>query len=52
MRKLVEADLIAGDHEVVWNGRDDHGARLPAGIYFTNLRTPAHASATRMILVK
>lgn len=52
VRKLVEADLIAGDHEVVWNGRDDHGARLPAGIYFTNLRTPAHASATRMILVK
>jgi hypothetical protein len=33
VRTLVDADLVAGAHEVLWDGADDHGARLAPGLY-------------------
>lgn len=43
IRRLVQGTRPAGSHEVVWNGWDGAGHRLPSGVYFARL---AHAAGT------
>ena len=45
---LVSGQVSAGPHSVVWDGRDDRGARLPPGVYFARLEA-ADAARTRKI---
>ncbi len=33
VRRLVDASLTAGDHQEVWNGRDDSGRAVASGVY-------------------
>lgn len=33
VRTLLEAQLMAGEHTVIWDAKDDAGVRVPAGIY-------------------
>jgi|GEM_PF-6689897 len=44
---LVDGNLAAGPHEVVFEGRD-----LPSGIYLSRLTTPAGTSESKMMLVR
>jgi hypothetical protein len=37
VRGLLDADLSAGDHDRVWDGRDDSGMPVATGIYFARL---------------
>ncbi len=37
VRTLVNAELAAGPHEVVWDGRDDTGRAMAPGLYFARL---------------
>ncbi len=37
---LDDREYPAGSHQVTWDGRNDHGEELPAGIYFVRLRLP------------
>ncbi|MEZ4387527.1 MAG: immune inhibitor A [Candidatus Krumholzibacteriia bacterium] len=34
VRELVDAEVAAGPHAVVWDGRDDAGRDLPSGVYY------------------
>ena len=36
---LAGASLPAGIHPLVWDGRDESGARAPRGVYFARMRT-------------
>jgi len=38
VRTLVEAQQPAGRYTVQWDGRDDSGRQLPAGVYFYRLK--------------
>ncbi|MEZ4648028.1 MAG: FlgD immunoglobulin-like domain containing protein [Candidatus Eisenbacteria bacterium] len=38
VRTLVQGELEAGAHDVVWDGRDESGNLLSSGIYWTQLR--------------
>ncbi|MBK8167258.1 MAG: hypothetical protein IPK64_15055 [bacterium] len=49
---LRNGTLAAGDHHVVWNGRSDTGASLPAGQYRYVLATVEGRVARSMVLVK
>jgi len=42
----------AGEHVVVWDGRDDSGARVASGAYFYRLEADGQAAALKMILVQ
>jgi hypothetical protein len=42
-RVLVDADLAAGLHQVLWDGNDDGGARVPPGVYRAVLMVGDHA---------
>lgn len=43
--------LPEGEHEVVWDGRDDLGARVGAGIYSAVLTSATGAAATKLIVI-
>ena len=40
VRTLQRGSLAAGLHQFEWNGRDDSGRRVPAGVYFVTLDGP------------
>jgi flagellar hook assembly protein FlgD len=50
----VKSFMSAGDHEVVWNGRDDAGNPVASGVYFYQLRLRASetVASRRMVLVR
>jgi hypothetical protein len=52
VRTLVHGTVSAGEHEVAWDGRDDSGRRLAAGVYFCRFRMGAAAETRRLVLVQ
>jgi hypothetical protein len=52
VRTLVSGFVPAGEHEVVWNGRNDAGDRVASGVYFYRLRTGDIVETRKMVLLK
>lgn len=52
VRTLIDAAPRAGRHEVRWDGRDDHGTRLGAGIYFARVVAGTERASRRIVLVR
>ena len=51
VRRLDSAAATAGPHEIVWDGRDDGGARTSPGLYFVRLRA-SEGVVTRAVVVE
>lgn len=49
---LVEADQRAGQHVVVWDGRDHMGQDVASGLYFCRLGASKFAQTVKMMLLK
>jgi predicted nucleotidyltransferase len=52
VRALEDVERPAGQHEVMWNGRDDEGVPVGAGVYFCRLQAGSLSTTTRMVLLK
>lgn len=52
VRTLVNDSRPAGPHSEVWNGQDDRGNAVAAGVYFARLSALGSVDAKRMVLVK
>jgi hypothetical protein len=52
IRDLVSAVKVSGDHQVVWDGRDDRRVPVSSGVYIYELRTADHRAVKRMLLMK
>ena len=52
VRTLADSNHPAGDYERAWDGRDEHGTAVAAGVYFYRLSTGAQTLTRKMILVK
>ena len=52
VRELVSGTMAKGIHSVVWNGCDDSGLSVSAGLYVTQLRMGEVVRTGRMTLVK
>ncbi len=52
IRTLLSGFVPAGDHEAVWNGRDDSGRPAASGVYFYRLHTDGFAETRKMVLLK
>jgi len=50
--KLVDSQLVAGSHSVVWNGIDMSGKEVSGGIYFYQINAGNFNQTRRMILLK
>lgn len=51
VRRLGGGWFAAGTRTVEWDGRDDAGARLPAGIYFVTLDVAGRTATSRVTLL-
>jgi hypothetical protein len=52
VRTLVSGHLDAGEHRVVWDGRDARGVRVGSGIYFSRLQAGETARVRKMVLAQ
>jgi flagellar hook capping protein FlgD len=52
VRVLANGWLPAGNQEILWNGRDQHGANLGPGVYFVRLRSQQRVVTTRVALLR
>ena len=52
VRTLVDRDLQAARHRVVWDGADDAGRRQPSGVYYYQLGTDENVVRRKMTMVK
>ncbi|MBN1560810.1 glycoside hydrolase family 9 protein, partial [candidate division KSB1 bacterium] len=49
---LVHARQSAGDHRVVWDGRDESGAMVSAGVYLCRMIAGDFTQTSKMILLR
>jgi len=52
VRRLESGYRSPGRHEASWNATDDHGRRMPAGIYFLRFSAGGQASSRRVTLMR
>ena len=50
--ELVNGQMEAGYHTIVWNASDMSGLPLSNGVYFYRMITPAYNSVKKMVLLK
>ena len=51
VRTLLKEEMAAGPWEVVWNGLDDRGIPVAAGVYLYHLRTDRFSAGGRMMVL-
>jgi hypothetical protein len=51
VKSLVHGVQEAGEHQAVWNGTNEAGARVAAGVYFCRLTCAAGTRVERMVFV-
>ena len=49
VRTLVDEERVAGQYSVLWDGRDDEGEVMSAGVYFYRLGTDASSEASEVM---
>lgn len=52
VRTLVSENRSAGDHEVIWDGKNEQGGAVPSGMYFYRYISGGETTARKMTLVK
>jgi flagellar hook assembly protein FlgD len=52
VRSLVNGDVKAGNHSIVWNGTDDNGKPVSSGVYLYRMQTSGYAKTQKMMLMK
>lgn len=49
---LVKGIQAAGEHHIVWDGRDSRGHDVAAGVYFARITVPGYSNSIKMLLLK
>jgi peptidase C25-like protein/flagellar hook capping protein FlgD len=52
VKQLLTGSLCAGEHSVLWNGKDIKGEVVSSGIYFYQVQTPSKTISKKMLLLK
>ncbi len=52
LRVLADAELPAGRHERIWDGRDAAGRVLPSGVYFARMESGSAIRIGKLLLLK
>lgn len=50
-RTLVDCELAAGEHNLIWDGRDDKGAGVSSGVYLCQLSKQGNVQTRKMLLL-
>jgi hypothetical protein len=51
VRTLVRGSLVEGDHAITWDGMDDNGAEVPAGVYVVRLAVGGQERTMRALVL-
>jgi dipeptidyl aminopeptidase/acylaminoacyl peptidase len=49
VRTLLSGVLVSGWHEAPWDGRDDSGGRVPAGVYFCRMQSGSFSLVEKLV---
>jgi hypothetical protein len=49
VRTLLDGSASAGPNSITWDGLDDRGQRVRAGVYFYRLESPGHRADRRLV---
>ncbi|MBC8367226.1 T9SS type A sorting domain-containing protein [bacterium] len=49
---LWDGQQAAGNHELIWNGRDQNGHELSSGVYFLKFTAESYTQSQKLILLK
>ncbi len=52
VKNLVNDHVDAGEHSIIWNGKDLNGADVSSGVYFYRLKTADGVQNKKMLLLK
>ncbi|TKJ44417.1 hypothetical protein CEE36_01360 [candidate division TA06 bacterium B3_TA06] len=52
VRILIDANQAGGNHSVEWDGADNAGCLLPAGVYFSRIETDHSTLTQKVVLVR
>lgn len=52
VRSLVSGNYQAGEHPVVWDGKDDSGRDVGSGLYFTRFQAGELTASQKMVLLR
>ncbi len=52
IKTLVNGAYPIGEHNVVWNGKDNNGKTVSSGVYFYHMLSKEYSSTKKMILMK
>ncbi len=52
VRSLLDGPSAAGMRTVTWNGRDDEGRAVSAGVYVVRVTSSGRTASTRLVLVR
>lgn len=52
VRVLVDGAVAAGRHRAIWDGKDDAGTTVPAGVYFLRLLGAGQRSQQRLVVIR
>ncbi|MDZ4181937.1 MAG: FlgD immunoglobulin-like domain containing protein [Candidatus Cloacimonadaceae bacterium] len=52
VKTLLNENMTAGKHSVVWDGDDDNGRKVSSGVYLYRLSTPFSSKSAKMLLMK
>jgi hypothetical protein len=52
VKTLLNKDMEAGLHSVVWNGKDMNNVAVASGVYFYRISSPSNTETRKMLLMK
>jgi hypothetical protein len=52
MRTLMDGPLSPGSHLVLWDGKDDAGANLASGVYFSRMESGNFSQTRKIVLTR
>lgn len=52
VRSLYKGTLAGGNHQLVWDGRDNDGKGVGSGIYFARINAGSYTKNVKMVLMK
>jgi len=52
IRTLAEATFTAGNHRVIWDGRNNQSSMVPSGIYFCRMKAGTFTANIKMLFVR
>lgn len=52
VKTLTNKNYPSGNHQLIWNGKDDKGRSVSSGIYMYRMETPSYTKTMKMMLMK